>query len=111
MARKIQRTDDWGRLAALVIFVWFLLLTFMGNMFGQLGLGVLLIVGGIWTLARSKAIWTQYRADWKKLPKSQKTIWNEPKEVYYYFNMVVLVPLAIAMGLALVVTPYINLWG
>ncbi len=109
MARTIKRTDDIGRLTALVIFIWFLLLTFMGNLFGQLGLGVLLLVGGIWTLARSKSVWAQYKADWKKLPKSQKTVWNEPKDVYYYFNVMVLVPLAIALGLALVITPYVIL--
>lgn len=108
MARNIKRTDDIGRLTGLVIFIWFILLTMMGNLFGQLGLGLLLLIGGIWTLARSGQVWKQYKADWKKLPKSQKSKWNEPKDVYYYFNMVVLVPLAIALGLALIFVSYIN---
>ncbi|MDQ5944445.1 MAG: hypothetical protein QG658_513 [Patescibacteria group bacterium] len=102
MARKLKRKDDWGRLVGLVIFLWFLILTSMGNLFGQLGLGMLLFVGGIWTLARSKNVWEEYRADWKKLPKSQRTQWNEPKEVYYYINLLVLIPLSIALGLALI---------
>ena len=106
MARTIKRKDDWGRLVGLVIFLWFLILTYLGTLFGQLGLGLLLFVGGIWTLARSKDVWETYRADWKKLPKSQKTQWNEPKELYYYINMLVLIPLSIALGLALIILSY-----
>lgn len=106
MARKIKRSDDLGRLIGLVIFLWFLILTYMGNLFGQLGLGMLLFVGGIWTLARSRTTWDNYRADWKRLPKSQKTQWNEPKEIYYYINLLVLIPLAIVLGLVLIFLSY-----
>jgi hypothetical protein len=106
MARKIKRSDDWGRLVGLVIFLWFLALTYLGNLFGQLGLGMLLCVGGIWALARNKDVWTTYKADWKKLPKAQKTIWNEPRDLYYYINLLFLIPLAIAIGLALIFLSY-----
>jgi hypothetical protein len=109
MARKIKRSDDWGRLIGLVIFLWFFALTYLGNLFGQLGLGMLLSVGGIWTLARSKEVWNSYKADWNKLPKSQKTTWNEPKDVYYYINLLVLIPMAIALGLALIFLSYTGL--
>ncbi len=111
MARKIKRSDDMGRMAMLIIFLWFVLLTLLGNKFGQLGLGVILLVGGIWTLARSKQVWTDYKAAWKKLPKSQRSQWNEPKDIYYYINVVVLIPLAIVLGLALIFISYLTLMG
>lgn len=106
MKRNIKRKDSWGRVVGLVIFLWFLVLTSIGNLFGQLGLGMSLFVGGIWTLARSKDVWQDYQANWKKLPKSQKSLWNEPREVYYYLNLLILIPLAIVLGLALIFLSY-----
>lgn len=109
MARNIKRKDSWGRMVGLVIFLWFLVLTYMGSLFGQLGLGMVLFVGGIWSLARSKDVWQNYKADWKKLPKAQKNSWNEPKEIYYYVNLLIFIPLAIALGLALIFLSYTTL--
>lgn len=111
MARNIKRSDDMGRLAMLVVFIWFVLLTLIGNQFGQLGLGVLLTVGGIWTLARSKQVWAEYKAAWNKLPKKQKTQWNQPKKIYYYINVIFLIPLSIAMGVALIFTSFVVITG
>lgn len=95
-------------LMLVIIFVWFMLLTILGNVFGQMGLGVMLLVGGIWTLVRSKQIWANYKAAWKKLPQRQRKSWNQPRIIYYYFNVLVLIPLAIALGLTLLIIAYVS---
>ena len=95
--------SDFG---ILIVFIWLMMLTYMGNLFGQLGLGVSLVVAGIWTLARSKSIWEEYRKAWKKLPKAKKNVWNEPKESYYYLNMIIIMPMLIVNGLLLILLAY-----
>lgn len=109
MAKKINPSNDIiSKLAILTVVVWLIFLTYIGNLFGQLGLGVLLVVAGIWTLARSKEVWNGYVASWKKLPKKQReNEWTRPRRRYYYMNVLVLVPLAITLGLALIVSAYI----
>jgi len=89
-----------------IVFVWLMLLTYMGNLFGQLGLGVSLVVVGIWTLAQSRSIWDEYSKAWRKLPKSKRNRWNEPKTSYYYFNLVAITPLMIVLGLVLILLAY-----
>ena len=95
-------------LMLIIIFVWFILLTILGNIFGQLGLGVMLLVGGVWTLARSKQIWVNYQAAWKKLPARARKSWNQPRAIYYYINIFILIPLSIVLGIALIVLAYIR---
>ncbi len=106
MARRTYGTNDITGLVAMVIIIWLATLTGIGNLFGQLGLGVILVVGGVWALARSKSVWNDYVKDWKKLPAAKKNQWNEPKAMYYYFNVVVIIPLAIVLGLSLIFLGY-----
>lgn len=106
MAKTTGTSDILIKLALLVVLVWLLMLTYSGNLFGQLGLGVLLVVTGIWTLARSKETWNKYLASWKKLPKNKRNEWLRPRRRYYYINVVILVPLAIGVGLALIASAY-----
>lgn len=103
---KTKSSTNLTRLVWLIIFLWFALLTAQGNKFGQLGLGVLLLVGGILGLASSKQVWEKYKKDWKKLPAKKKSVWNEPKPSYYYFNILFLLPLAIVLGLCLILASY-----
>lgn len=109
MATNIKSTTDvFGKLAILTIVLWQLALTSMGNLFGQLGLGVVLLVAGIWTLARSKDVWNSYVANWKKLPKSKRNNeWIRPRRRYYYLNVLIIVPLSIVLGIALIATAYL----
>lgn len=108
MAKPSPTTDIISKLTILTIVLWLLFLTYVGNLFGQLGLGVLLIVAGIWSLARSKDVWNVYVARWKKLPKRQReNSWTRPRRRYFYFNVLFLVPLSIGLGLALIVSAYI----
>lgn len=108
MTRLRNKIDSAMQLTWLVILAWFGLLTFQGNGFGQLGLGVLLLVGGIWSLAKSREVWNSYTSAWKKLPKSKRNAWNEPKEIYYLINVLLLIPLAIVLGLCLILLAYLT---
>lgn len=108
MARLRSRKDMTFQFAWLVIVMWFSFLLFQGNTFGQLGLGVVLLVGGIWSLARSKEIWNSYLKAYKKLPAAKRNKWNAPRRRYYYLNMVVILPASIALGLVLIVLAYIS---
>lgn len=110
MASKNTSNMNLTRLMMFIIFVWFLILTFLGNLFGQLGLGLTLLVGGIWALARSKETWQKYQADWKKLPVKQRNVWNTPKKSYFYFNVLFLIPFAIALGMLLIFMAYMGLY-
>lgn len=107
MARSRTRKDLSLKFVWTIILVWFALLAFQDNSFGQLGLGVLLLVGGIWGLARGKETWASYVKDYKKLPAARRNQWNQPRLRYYYFNMVVLMPLAIVLGLSLILLAYL----
>ena len=106
MARLRNRKDLTAQLAWLVIVVWFAMLTLQKNTFGQLGLGILLLVGGIWGLARSRETWNSYLAEYKKLPKAKRSVWNAPRRRYYYLNVIILLPAAIALGICLIVLAY-----
>ena len=106
MAKVRTNTDLFSKMVISIIIFWLIALTYMGNLFGQMGLGALLIVSGIWTLARSKEVWNNYVMAWKKLPKNQKSEWNRPRRRYYYINLLILVPLSIGLGIALVTLSY-----
>lgn len=100
---KALRTGNLiSELGILIVFIWLLLLTYYGNLFGQLGLGMSLIVTGIWTVAQSRTIWDTYLKSWKRRPKTQRSVWNKPLKVYYYINLVVVLPLMIALGISLI---------
>lgn len=108
MARLRSNKDMTLQLSWLVIVVWFTLLMLQKNTFGQLGLGIVLLVGGIWALARSQEIWSAYLKSYKKLPAAKRTVWNAPRRRYYYLNVVVILPASIALGLVLIVLSYIS---
>lgn len=100
---KALRTGNLiSELGILIVFVWLLALTYMGNLFGQLGLGASLIVVGVWTIAQSKQIWATYLRDWKRRPKKHRSIWNQPLRFYYYFNLIFVLPAMIALGISLI---------
>ncbi len=108
MARLRSNKDMTFQLSWLVIVVWFTLLLLQKNTFGQLGLGIVLLVGGIWGLARSQEIWNNYIKAYKKLPATKRNIWNAPRRRYYYLNVILILPAAIALGLVLIVLSYIS---
>lgn len=106
MAKTTNTSDALIKLALFVVLVWLLILTYRGSIFGQLGLGVLLVVAGIWTLARSKETWNKYVASWKKVPQKKRSAWLRPRRRYYYISVVLLVPLSIGLGVALIASAY-----
>ncbi len=100
---KALRTGNLiSELGILTIFLWLLILTYFGNLFGQLGLGAGMIVTGIWTIVQSRSIWDTYVRSWKRRPKSQRSVWNKPLKIYYYFNLIFVLPLMIALGISLI---------
>lgn len=102
LSKAIRSGNVITQIALAVIFVWLLSLTYQGSMFGQLGLGSILIVVGIWTIARSQDIWATYLRDWKRLPIARRSVWNKPYRFYYYFNLLLVLPVMIALGIALI---------
>jgi len=108
--RKALHTGTMmGDLVVITVLLGLLLATYFGSVLAQVGLGVSLAGIGVWTLVKSKSIWASYKKSWKRRPKSQKSIWNEPKDVYYYFNMVFIIPMLIGLGVGLILLAYFRL--
>ncbi len=83
----------------LAFLAWFTMLAFMHIPFGILGLGVLMLFGGVWLMASAKGIFENAKKAYKKLPKSKQTKWNKPTSAYYYFNLFVIIPAMITIGI------------
>ncbi len=81
-----------------VLFVWFGFLALQNNSFGLIGLGCILIICSGWWLITAPVIWNDYLKYYKKLPKKKRTVWNEPKRIYYYLSVYIFIPASIAMG-------------
>ena len=100
----MKQSQTYIRVAGLLLFLWLLYETSRAQEFGVVGLGTLLIVAALWSVFRSKRIWKDYRARYRVRKKNQKSIWTEPKEIYFYLHLFVVVPLMIATGLILLWT-------
>jgi len=72
-----------------------------GQVIGIVGLGTLLIVLSLWSVFRSKKIWKDYRAKYRVRKKAEKSIWTEPRELYFYLHLFLVVPLMLGTGLVL----------
>ena len=74
-------------------------LAFLHIPFGILGLGALMLFGGIWMMVSAKSVYEQSKKAYKKLPKSKQKTWNKPSPAYYYFNLFVIIPAMITIGI------------
>ncbi|MBP9826918.1 hypothetical protein KBC99_00385 [Candidatus Saccharibacteria bacterium] len=101
-----RKSDSNTQMFGFLLVALLIILTVYGQLVAQLGLAVVLMVGSIWGLARSKQTWVAYVAHWKKLPKSKKNFWNEPQPLYYYFNVIFLLPMLFVLGMALLILAY-----
>jgi hypothetical protein len=79
--------------------MWFGYLALQGINFGLIGLGILLIICGGWWLVTAPVIWDDYLKYYKKLPKKKRTVWNEPKRVYYNLSVYLFIPASIVLGM------------
>lgn len=82
-----------------VLLMWFGYLALQGSSFGLIGLGILLIICGGWWLVTAPVIWDDYLKYYKKLPKKKRTVWNEPKRVYYNLSVYLFIPASIVLGM------------
>ncbi len=83
----------------LAFLAWFAMLAAMNIPFGVLGLGCLLLLSGVWLMFSAKPIYEQAKKNYKKLPKRKQNSWNKPTPAYYYFNLFVIVPAMITIGI------------
>jgi len=64
--------------------------------------GLLMALLGGWLVAWAPAIWREYQVSYKKLPKAQRTMWNEPSKIYFQVNRYVIAPMLTVLGLLLI---------
>lgn len=64
----------------------------------MVGLGTVAIIFAVLVEVNSAYIWNNYTKAYKKLPKSKRNMFNEPKELYRQLNMFVVWPLVIGLG-------------
>ena len=63
--------------------------------------GLVIFLGG-WLIALAPAIWHDYDRKYKRLPRTQRTIWNQPSRAYYLANRWIIAPMLIVLGVLLI---------
>lgn len=89
----------FARWAFLDLILLFAVIYWFDPKVGLAGLGALLMLAAILIEANKDYIWQEYKAGFKKLKKAQRSVWNEPKDIYYQVNVYFLWPLVFLVGL------------
>lgn len=92
------------RFPIFAILLLILLALLLHSIYGQsfiaaIILGCVLIVVGIVGIIKAPGVWSNYFADYKKLPAVQKKHITKPNKRYYYINRYILFPLIIVVGI------------
>ncbi len=85
-----------------ILLIGSVLLALYGNNIGILGVGILLLIYSVWGFISAQGIWDNYKKYYKKIPKKNQNIWNEPKEIYFVINRYIFIPFGFAVGSLLV---------
>ena len=98
MVRKNSLTS----LGLLFVFIALAIMSLTGRSYAILSLGLLLVYVSSWVLVYSPRVWRDYNANYNKLPKKKRNIFNEPKQIYYVINRYIFMPFGFALGSLLI---------
>lgn len=81
------------------LFLLFGAIFFVRQSAGLAGLGAIMILGSLQILANHKAIWHDYVATYRKSSSAVLNKLQEPKPLYYRFNIYFLWPMVMILGI------------